>query len=206
MLFASFLFPAALLAVAALALPSQSQTSAIELPKGYSIFVPEWEVQAKPGGDKMILKGTVEEVLDELHGINPNYEQDFGLDLSSPTYLSQPAPAVEKRDDFRDAHFQCNVTIMADARVIADGAKYLKGVKGQPRGDPGPNSCGRVSCSWKSAIWFCNDNTHSISAGSYQMLADGTYHIMKQCTAGEWVSGQTWHKDNWRVLVGRDKC
>lgn len=105
----------------------------------------------------MILKGTVEEVLDELHGINPNYEQDFGLDLSSPTYLSQPAPAVSKRDDFQDAHFQCNVTIMADARVIADGARYLKGVKGQPRGDPGPNSCGRVSCSWKSAIWFCND-------------------------------------------------
>ncbi|KAJ0161655.1 hypothetical protein CTA2_5845 [Colletotrichum tanaceti] len=219
MLFVNFLFPAALLAVAALALalPSQSQSQTMELPKGYSIFVPEWEVQAKPGGDTMILRGTVEEVLDELHGINPNYEHDFGLDLdldldfdlSQPTFpsLSQPAaPAVEKRDDFQDARFQCNVTVLADARVIATGAKYLGGVKGQPRGDPGPNSCGRVSCSWNSAIWFCNDNTHSISAGSYQTLADGTYHILKQCTAGEWVSGQTWHKDNWRVLVGRDKC
>ncbi|PHH64055.1 hypothetical protein CDD81_5048 [Ophiocordyceps australis] len=44
---------------------------------GYQVFVPQWEVEAVPGGGKLILNGTVEQVRQELIALNPAYEQDF---------------------------------------------------------------------------------------------------------------------------------
>lgn len=37
----------------------------------------EWELQAKPDGPLLKFRGTIEEVWDELHKINPDYDHDF---------------------------------------------------------------------------------------------------------------------------------
>ncbi|KAJ0323938.1 hypothetical protein COL5a_008054 [Colletotrichum fioriniae] len=193
----------AMFAVSASALPSQTQVSGLQTPiDGFDIIIPQWEVQAAPRGAKLILAGTVEQVLAELQAINPNYAQDFNLDFELPS------PAVHKRNDFDSAAFACNVTkAMADQNIIVKGAKYLRGVKGKPYHPPGPKTCARVSCSWKSAIWWCNHAQTSRELDSYALIADGTDHIIQVCkTNGEWIDGQTWHKDNWSVVVGRDNC
>lgn len=39
--------------------------------------------------------------------------------------------------------------------TIKDGLKHLYGVEGEPRNSP--KSCGRVSCSYGAAIYWCND-------------------------------------------------
>ncbi|EWZ00977.1 hypothetical protein FOYG_00683 [Fusarium oxysporum NRRL 32931] len=41
--------------------------------------------------------------------------------------------------------------------IINQGISYLRRIKGKPRNGPGPGNCGRVSCSFNSAIWWCND-------------------------------------------------
>ncbi|KAK1660161.1 hypothetical protein BDP55DRAFT_732700 [Colletotrichum godetiae] len=201
--FSNILAHTALFAVSASALPSHNEVSELQAPiDAFDIVIPQWEVQAAPGGEKLILAGTVEQVLSELQAINPNYAQDFGLDFELPS------PAVHKRSDFDGAAFACNVTkAMADQRVIVKGAKYLRGVKGKPHHPPGPNTCARVSCSWKSAIWWCNHAQTPRDLDSFGLIADGADHIIQGCqTNGEWTNGQTWHKDDWSVIVGRANC
>lgn len=44
---------------------------------------------------------------------------------------------------------------------IVEGISYLRGVPGSPSNGPGPGNCGRVSCSYESAIWWCNDVSHA---------------------------------------------
>ena len=45
----------------------------------------------------------------------------------------------------------------ANADRIYQGVMYLAHVGGVPEAGAGPNLCGRVSCSWDSAIYWCND-------------------------------------------------
>ncbi|KAG8424721.1 hypothetical protein J3458_001492 [Metarhizium acridum] len=42
-------------------------------------------------------------------------------------------------------------------RRIEEGIEYLRGLAGVPRNGPGPETCGRVSCSYQAAIWWCNN-------------------------------------------------
>ncbi|KAJ0381898.1 hypothetical protein COL922a_013639 [Colletotrichum nupharicola] len=63
------------------------EASVLEAPiPGYEVYVPEWEVQATPGGPTIVLNGTVEEVVDKLHEINP----DSTTRNSSTRPLSSP--------------------------------------------------------------------------------------------------------------------
>ncbi|OHF03176.1 hypothetical protein CORC01_01560 [Colletotrichum orchidophilum] len=199
----SFIILTALFTVSISALRSQNQVSELQAPiDGFDIVISQWEVQATPEGEKLILAGTVEQVLGELRGINPDYEKDFGLDSELPL------PVIHKLNDFSNAPFACNTTnAMADQSIIVKGAKYLRGVKGKPYQPPGPSTCARVSCSWKSAIWWCNHANTPRELGSFGEIADGADRIVQGCqTNGEWIDGQTWHKDDWSVVVGRSDC
>ncbi|KAK0378063.1 hypothetical protein CLIM01_04609 [Colletotrichum limetticola] len=189
MQFSNMFMHTAMFAVSASALPNQNQVSELQAPiDSYDIVIPQWEVQAAPGGAKLILSGTVEQVLAELQVINSNYAEDFDLDFELPS------PAVHKRNDFDSAAFACNVTkAMADQSIIAKGSKYLRGVKGKPHHPPGPNTCARAQTPRELE--------------SFGVIADGTDHIIQVCKInGEWIDGQTWHKDKWSVIVGRADC
>ena len=56
-----------------------------------------------------------------------------------------------------------------DDGYIDDGIKHLYGVDGKPKNGKGPNNCGRVSCSWSAAIFWCNDVSFSFS-GSFRFF------------------------------------
>lgn len=40
---------------------------------------------------------------------------------------------------------------------VKQGIEYLGTVAGTPTEGPGPGACGRVSCSYGAAIYWCND-------------------------------------------------
>jgi hypothetical protein len=50
----------------------------------------------------------------------------------------------------------------ADVGAIRNGIRYLRGLNGNPTNGAGPGNCGRVSCSYDSAIWWCNDVSDSV--------------------------------------------
>lgn len=132
-------------------------SSALEAPiPGYKVFVPEWEAQAHPHGEKMRINGTAEEVLLKLRSINPDYDRHFGLDQPDDEV---DEGGVQKRQgtNVQFARVICNNFPKADATRVAQGVAYLRRVRGQPENSPGPETCGRVSCSYNTAIWWCND-------------------------------------------------
>ncbi|KAK3396843.1 hypothetical protein B0T20DRAFT_440153 [Sordaria brevicollis] len=74
----------------------------------------------------------------------------------------------------------------ANTESILDGVLYLQKTPGQPFAKEHP-ICGQVSCSYNSAIWWCNeDTTQSVTVhGGYKVLAEGAQAIVNQCDKGE---------------------
>ncbi|KXH66789.1 hypothetical protein CSAL01_11601 [Colletotrichum salicis] len=202
--------------------------------EGFDLMTVEWEVQAHPGGENLTLTGTVEEVLKELRTINPNYDQDFGITTLSSTEAIDAAieSAVTQADDvFKDAPVNCAGYDDADRKRLAQGARYLLDVQGKPTRGPGPGSCGRVSCSWNAAIYWCNmvsrfflpvpysmknktdgmgttQDSKAKTINSFKEISDGAYHVINKCYRGVGilVSGRAFHKDNWTVVGRWDRC
>ncbi|KAI8219424.1 hypothetical protein K4K54_009529 [Colletotrichum sp. SAR 10_86] len=174
--------------------------SAIEAPiPGYGVYVPEWEVQATPDGPTVLLSGTVEEVVDQLQELNPEYEELLN------TTIAQSA-ALDKRTDFSGSKVVCGNFPKANRDRLYAGVGYLRGVGGRPWNAAGPGTCGRVSCSWNSAIWWCNDAKSRKTLDSYSSIADGATRALSVCKGNPLVSGQAFHKTNWNVIVRRASC
>lgn len=122
---------------------------------GYGIEEIQWNLEVHPGKMEH-LNGTVEEVITQAKQLNPDFVPAKGE--SQQATESEPA-ALAKRNDI-----VCNKLPKGDIWKLRDGVSYLRGLSGGLTEGPGPGNCGRVSCSWKSAIWICNDvsapNTH----------------------------------------------
>jgi hypothetical protein len=127
-----------------------------DVPEGYGVETIEWDVQVTPNGKFVTLNGTLEEVHAELLELNPRWDEDFLTDETE-----DEINPLAKRTDFYGSKTVCQ-KFGSSARFtpIQNGIKYLRGVKGNPRAGPGPANCGRVSCSYNSAIWWCNDVSH----------------------------------------------
>lgn len=120
-------------------------------------------VKAHPGGPTMNVTGTIQQVFDALDKANPNYRKDFGIaDHTGSSVLaatSEAAPAYEVE------RIECDVYDYARKDATRDGIKYLRSVPGTPANGPGPGNCGRVSCSYNSAIYWCNEVSSSAVLG-----------------------------------------
>lgn len=131
--------------------------------QGRDIFTPEWEVEVKPGGDTVVLNGTIQEVHTQLLELNPNWDTDFkddGLDKREADFgdWADDTAGLDKRANFNGASYNCWGRWGAVSREhIQSGINYLRRVRGKPRAGAGPSKCGRVSCSYNSAIYWCND-------------------------------------------------
>jgi hypothetical protein len=98
------------------------------------------------------LNGTVQDIYARLIEINPTYDRDFAARVPQARSNDDEAPHLQKRFDIK-----CNNHGSANLKLIKEGIAYLYGVRGKPTIGPGPGKCGRVSCSWSAAIWWCND-------------------------------------------------
>jgi hypothetical protein len=185
---------------------------ALEAPlPGYGVEEVLWQVQSHPGKPHITLNGTVEEVYSQLLEINPNYETDFGTIDQRVERLKRDDYPVEvttprdltKRDNTVCWNFQATIVW-----PINSGITYLRGVPGQPTNGPGPGNCGRVSCSYESAIWWCNDNPTPKTLPSFNTIADAAQTILNDCITWKsiGISGQRFHDDKWNAVVTGDNC
>ncbi|EAU32469.1 predicted protein [Aspergillus terreus NIH2624] len=130
---------------------------------GYGVEEFTWEVETKPGGPTVALNGTVQDIYARLIEINPTYDRDFAARVPQARSNDDEAPHLQKRFDIK-----CNNHGSANLKLIKEGIAYLYGVRGKPTIGPGPGKCGRVSCSWSAAIWWCNDVSVCIYYYLYQ--------------------------------------
>lgn len=108
-----------------------------------------WKVATHPGAPPITLTGTAEQVYAKLVEINPNYDDDFKN--IEPELELEPTGSLDKRKDT----LVCEGERYAATNRIQEGISYLRKVKGETQ--LSPYDCGRVSCSWHSAIVWCND-------------------------------------------------
>ncbi|KAL2286563.1 hypothetical protein FJTKL_06915 [Diaporthe vaccinii] len=129
----------------------------------YRVEVIQWEVPVSRDGRRTILNGTIQQVYQQLLEINPHYEAEFGPAEGKYTPgLSQVFGSYELAER-RDTWSDCGRFDAAKAVPIWEGINHLNHVSGTPVSRPGPGTCGRVSCSYNSAIWWCNDVSCSMS-------------------------------------------
>ena len=127
---------------------------------GRNVVELSWEVPISPGGPVVTLNGTVQEVYAQLLKINPNYGSQLG-----PT--TDSSSAYEGNSELNSPEYEiktivCGAYYPALVARIEEGIKHLRSVPGSPGNGPGPKDCGRVSCSWNAAIYWCNDVSEAI--------------------------------------------
>ncbi|OAQ72120.1 hypothetical protein VFPPC_00169 [Pochonia chlamydosporia 170] len=189
--------------------------------QGYSIVDLEWEVEVSPGGPMQTFTGPIEKVVSELVKINPTYLQDYKIPNATEARMNrannprsvdgfEQRSSLEARDKFGFTPSCTHRWTPCDAWIISDGVIYLRGVKGKPKNGPGPGNCGRVSCSYNSAIYWCNDNRSPKELNSFHDIADGADSVLLKCSYGSLLQrrtgGQAFHPDKWNVIVRGDNC
>lgn len=148
---------------------------------GYSVEILQWEVPVSLDGRTVMLNGDVQQVHDQLLEINPRYEEEFGtIDDGNTTALREIWRTTGAMERQHDAWSDCGHWDPARAEAIWEGINHLNHVSGRPVSKPGPGVCGRVSCSYESAIWWCNDVSSKPpiprTPSWFQTVAYYTYH------------------------------
>ncbi|KAK0667505.1 hypothetical protein QBC41DRAFT_304326 [Cercophora samala] len=156
--------------------------------------------------------GTVQQAVAAMEAAYPGWNATFQSKLPPPTADDEG----DDDDDTADSKFlslperesfTCDLPyIAASTRRIGDGIKYLRGLSGTAKNGPGWGNCGRVSCSWSSAIYWCNDNAQEKEVG-WNDIADGAEFLMhSDCVRRKkTVLGQVFFKDKWNVIVRHDE-
>ncbi|RSL66562.1 hypothetical protein CEP54_003648 [Fusarium duplospermum] len=161
---------------------------------GYEIAPMKWTGQVDKRSENITLEGTLEEITVKAREINP----DFGA-----------SPSVEKRG-FGKINCGWGGKGRAGVLAIKEGIDYLQGINGYCGLDDGPYKCARVSCSWDSAIWLCNDNDTPLRVPCKD-LGPFAAKIREDCMSSGWsepmTQGQLFSDEgNWNVIVGKDSC
>ncbi|KAK0119329.1 hypothetical protein ONS95_008171 [Cadophora gregata] len=97
----------------------------------------------------------------------------------------------------------------ANQGAIREGIAYLR--RGSMACWINPHSCSRISCSWDSAIYLCNNNNYRFGHPCFQ-IADYAQAILDKCQykknlwADKEVGGQAWDILNWNVPVYKEHC
>jgi hypothetical protein len=179
------------------------------------------------------LNGTVQEVRAHLLELNPNYDTEFAAAANK----SEVPAVVPRGSDNPPNVVICNVFDKPEGRAfveyLMEGLRYLRSISGQPTLGPGPGTCSRVSCSYDSAIYWCNDviiffnvelervrrliakqNLFTKVLPGFYNIADGAEQIIDQCQFWnpidyKWrVSGQVFIDGprDWNVFIQWDLC
>ncbi|KAM0421487.1 hypothetical protein ACHAPT_010660 [Fusarium lateritium] len=163
--------------------------------EGYETAPLKWTGKVDKRGEDVTLEGTIEEITAKAREINP----DFGRE-------SQP----EKRAEFGKLNCGWGGDGKASSVAINDGIKYLNSFGDGYCGlDDGPAKCARISCSYNSAIWLCNDKNTPLRVRCRD-LEPFIKKIVDDCyTWSFWeplVQGQLFSNEKWNVILGKDKC
>ncbi|KAK4205442.1 hypothetical protein QBC40DRAFT_344618 [Triangularia verruculosa] len=158
-----------------------------------------WDLPIKvddPNGEKMTVTGSIQTAIAKMEAAYPGWNATFQAGLPVDEKLGTRSPAA-----LEDPTYNCEIRAdTANFFAIKWGIHYLRGIDGNAKGGPGPRNCSRVSCSWNSAIYWCNDE---VSWGLIADLADG---VVDNCAGVMGVKGKgSYTKSLWSVILRSPK-
>ncbi|KAG4413450.1 hypothetical protein IFR04_013427 [Cadophora malorum] len=196
------LLAAAIILLAAevvIALPSSDIgiIEGVEVPKGYAIA--PLHLTGTINGVTVDHNGTIEEAFAQLEAEHP----ELGADLTAASSPDAKSPDKRYMTDVHCIPVSGQNWRRANDVVIGQGIKYLRnnnlvcGVN--------PHSCSRVSCSYDSAIWVCNNNNEWIGPDC-KLIASFAQALRDRCYFTDGIhdpatGGQAWDNENWNVNI-----
>ncbi|KAG5946174.1 hypothetical protein E4U53_006615 [Claviceps sorghi] len=200
--------------VAVLALLSIQAAALVSPLPGYGVHTFEWDVEVFPGHTQNF-SGTVEQVQSQVRKLNPRWTPSLLPGEKKASMIDRRGDANAQLIAWREIN--CGeaqgweaVNVGTDS-AIGDGIKRLRDEAKSgsvPKAGPGPSLCGRVSCSYNTAIWWCNDSPKDRALASWMNIADGAWQIVRRCLKdGEQktAKGQVFTDADWNVIVRRDR-
>ncbi|KAI1351451.1 hypothetical protein F5Y01DRAFT_304742 [Xylaria sp. FL0043] len=162
-----------------------------------------WTGHIEEGGDLVSFTGrSLQHIEAQIQEISPAFSWS-----GTPEQVASNGSVKSEGDTICDVKWDLP---FASVFHIRQGISYLRKIHGNCTNGPGPGNCSRVSCSWSSGIWFCNDNPYPTSVPC-STFGDRAWDIVENCYAtGELpedaVHGQVFDTDGWNVIVGGVKC
>ncbi|KAL4967905.1 uncharacterized protein BDV14DRAFT_197548 [Aspergillus stella-maris] len=174
---------------------------------------PTWKVQVHPDGPLLTLTGTIEKVHAQLREINPNYDEDW-KDVPESDDFADFSPSTELhvlKSYNGPKALSCSKALesTANRKRIGEGIDYLRKHKGQVTVTTYPTyRCSRVSCSYKSAIVWCNESKVDLTLGSTKPIADAAFYVLNNCNHPnkDQVKGHVVYPGAWRTILQGADC
>ncbi|KAI0099224.1 hypothetical protein GGR51DRAFT_565041 [Nemania sp. FL0031] len=154
--------------------PADELNLQVGLPDNYSVSDIQWR-GFEDFGEDQVFTGTIENVIYQMRQIKgADYTPSFVSKAESQITKSQPDHHVAKHN------IECGGSD-ADPRRIDQGVDYLNHLPDSSICGNAPKTCGRISCSWNSAIWLCNDSTSGNNPHKCNMFGQYAAEIVKEC-------------------------
>ncbi|KAM7186848.1 hypothetical protein V8F20_011202, partial [Naviculisporaceae sp. PSN 640] len=135
----------------------------------YAVVDLVWEVQMTPDSPSVFVNGTVQDLDRQLSKINANYKQEYHI--RQPTLRQSKFYRTTDRSAGQDP-INCRMGSDWTSSIgrILDGVTYLRSLHRDINIDSGFRQCSRVSCSWNSGIFLCN-NVSAVEITCWQSQA-----------------------------------
>ncbi|KAI1073426.1 hypothetical protein F5B20DRAFT_574803 [Whalleya microplaca] len=157
-----------------------------------------WTGNITSYGTEMTFTGpTMQDIETQILQVNPSFSWESHGGSNRSTL------AKRKKD-----YVSCdpNGFWWAQAYRIREGMDYLSRITGWCH-TPSRN-CGRPSCGYHSAIYWCNDNDYPVDIPC-EFWTEYTQDILDKCLVddpAQQVKGQAFDDDNWNIIVGWGDC
>lgn len=192
----------------------------------YTIITPSWSFDIHPGENNnnatAVFSGTIQHAMIQMEEAYPGWRKELDSHIINETisthrkrydwkdYWQQPGRPLDcDRDEATESsedHWK-----WAKTDAIHEGIKYLDHLNLKDvQVDKGP-SCGRVSCSYDSAIFACNGDPDPVKLMNWSRVGDAAWLIMSTChfdvpyprmyCKGEATHGWSDHRADWSVIV-----
>ncbi|KAK4646121.1 hypothetical protein QC761_207555 [Podospora bellae-mahoneyi] len=179
--------------------------------EGREIVPVQWNLPINindPNGKKVAVTGTIEEAVARMEAHFPGWNESFVAQLPA---VQLPSRFGFRADDDPElgnvVSTDCNIPGEAQSEYrIGQGVSYLRGLSGRASNNPG--KCGRVSCSYHTAIYWCNADTVDKEV-EWNAIADGAYDVCRNCEKQDdkgvyHAKGTVTFKEKFSVTVKED--
>ncbi|KAI0836591.1 hypothetical protein F5Y06DRAFT_298276 [Hypoxylon sp. FL0890] len=158
----------------------------------------------EPGGTEQVFNGTIQEINEQIHNINPNFSwKDFQSNIRNPRRSST------KR---YTSKVLCHVQNLPSAsrEAIEEIQLWLNNTDTAVEMQIDAQRCSRISCTKNAAVWACNDNLQWIQKVTLTLGSSvGDILKTKDCQDpgnSNLIQGQAFDTENFNVIVNGDVC
>ncbi|KAI1444282.1 hypothetical protein F5Y02DRAFT_390311 [Annulohypoxylon stygium] len=175
-----------------------------------------WTGQVRRGEAALSITGTAQEIYTRIIQLNPDYDNELGLNSNQSAIASRSLEPIHKRATTSD-DWTCSYGNDVNAESIGEGVRYLYSIANAdcsaPPGSPGAGGCSVSSCNSGAGIFLCNDSSNTAHIPC-TLIADNAVEVLINCQRTTYNGDQTWttvthgqifSKDrSWNVIL--NKC